>query len=122
MPGSYGSDLNDGLIATNMELNEQLPTFAKSFANFASGQYFDRFIDYNSYMMYTTADGALGNLGTVSWQNHQFAQRTNMAFADQQDSTVGPFPFLGMGGGPGAGGYTWDLAGTSWGFINTQRR
>ena len=111
----YGSDLNGPLIATSSFLNSWLPQQAKSFSNAASGQYWDQFVDYNAYMVYDNAFGAIGNLGTVAWQAKMFAQRTNDAFGSQASSVTGPPPFWGLG----SGGYTWDMAGSSWSFINS---
>jgi hypothetical protein len=115
VPGDYGFDLNGPLIATSSFLNSWLPQQAKSFSNAASGQYWDQFVDYNAYMVYDNAFGAIGNLGTAAWQAKMFAQRTNDAFGSQGSSVTGPPPFWGLG----SGGYTWDMAGSSWSFINS---
>ena len=115
VPAEYGSDLNNALIANNAYLNEWLPTQAQSFANIASGQYYDQFVDYNAYMSYTSAGGALGTLGTAAWQAKTFAQITNQAFANQGGNIMGPPPFFLLG----ESGYTWDLAGNAWNFINS---
>ena len=61
VPAKYGSDLTNALIVNNAYLNEWLPTQAQSFTNIASGQYYDQFVDYNAYMMYTSAGVSVGN-------------------------------------------------------------
>ena len=78
-------------------LNANLPTFSKSFSSVSTGQYWDRYIDFNAYL----ANRGVGDqisLGDTPAGADKFAQLVNNSFASQGSNANGPFPFYSQGG------------------------
>lgn len=67
-------------------VNRWIMQQAKSFSNTSGGQYWDRVIDYNSFLY----DNNLMILGSDPNAALQFGQRTNDAFAKSSSSVTGP--------------------------------
>jgi hypothetical protein len=94
---NYGGIPPSTVWPSLLSLNWQFPVYAKSFSNTSTGQYWDRYIDYNAYMASNGfADGA--SLGSTSAGAYSFAQLTNHAFSTQSTQITGPFPMYAQGG------------------------
>lgn len=91
VPTSIGSPPANYAIY-NEKVNLWLASQAQTYANAASGEYFDKYLDLNSYAM------SMVNIATIEGNSasgaYYFAERVNEAFGTQGGSVNGPPPFL----------------------------
>lgn len=77
-------------------LNEWLPLQNKNFTSSSNGQYWDKFIDYNSYF-YWRGPGSSFTLGGATSASYAFGQRTNEAFSSQSSNYPNEPPLFNQG-------------------------
>jgi hypothetical protein len=114
-PANYGT--------YNENVNQWLPSQAETFFNASSGEYFDKYLDLNSYAM------SMANLATIQGNSasggYYFAERVNEAFGTQGGSVNGPPPLMyynlnthNVDFYMGAGNGSWD---GNWAFLDANR-